>query len=141
MWELMIVLVIVALTMGIVAPRVVGGRKHMEDLEFLQEFVHTLRRARLSAMNSGQMTRFRIRGAEGLYGIELPPRKVIPDNVDLFADHLQSDPGTGDHLVVFYPDGSLSGSDMEIVFDRERTYRIDIHPVTGVVRLSREKSK
>ena len=134
--ELILVLIILALTAGLILPRVGGGWKRMEDREFLLEFVQTLRRARLVAMNSGEVTAFRIRSGERLYDFELPLRRPIPENVDIYADNLERDPETGDHLVLFYPDGSLVGNDMELVFDKERSFRISIHPLFGTVRWS-----
>ena len=108
----------------------------MEDREFLLDFVQTLRRARLVAMNSGEVTAFRIRSGERLYDLELPPKRPIPENADIYADKLQRDPDTGDYLVLFYPDGSLVGNDMELVFDKVRSFRISIHPIFGTVRWS-----
>ncbi len=134
--ELILVLIILALTAGLILPRVGGGWKRMEDREFLLEFVQTLRRARLVAMNSGEVTAFRIRSGERLYDFELPLRRPIPENVDIYADNLERDPETGDHLVLFYPDGSLVGNDMELVFDKVRSFRISIHPLFGTVRWS-----
>ena len=134
--ELILVLMILALTAGLILPRVGGGWKRMEDREFLLEFVQTLRRARLVAMNSGEVTAFRIRSGERLYDFELPLRRPIPENVDIYADNLERDPETGDHLVLFYPDGSLVGNDMELVFDKVRSFRISIHPLFGSVRWS-----
>ncbi len=127
---------ILALTAGLILPRVGGGWKRMEDREFLLEFVQTLRRARLVAMNSGEVTAFRIRSGERLYDFGLPLRRPIPENVDIYADNLERDPETGDHLVLFYPDGSLVGNDMELVFDKVRSFRISIHPLFGTVRWS-----
>jgi general secretion pathway protein H len=132
--ELILVLIILALAVGLILPRVGGGWKRMEDREFLLEFVQTLRRARLVAMNSGEVTAFRIRSVEKLYDIELPPRKPIPENVDVYADNLERDPETNDYLILFYPDGSLVGNDVEVVFDKERAFRISIHPLFGTVR-------
>ncbi|MHC1745392.1 MAG: prepilin-type N-terminal cleavage/methylation domain-containing protein [Syntrophobacteraceae bacterium] len=131
--ELILVLIILALAVGLILPRVGGGWKRMEDREFLLEFVQTLRRARLVAMNSGQVTAFRIRSGERLYDLELPLRRPIPEHVDIYADNLERDPETGDHLVLFYPDGSLVGNDMELVFDKVRSFRISIHPLFGTV--------
>ncbi|WP_281797071.1 prepilin-type N-terminal cleavage/methylation domain-containing protein [Desulforhabdus amnigena] len=138
--ELMLVLIILTLTIGMVIPRIGAGWKRMEDREFLQEVTQTLKRARLQAMNSGEISVFRIRGSEKLYGLEVPPSQPIPENVDLFADHLEQDPATGDHVILFFPDGSITGSDLEIIFDRQRTFRISIHPLFGTVRLSRAGS-
>lgn len=132
--ELILVLIIMGLAAGLIIPRVGGGWKRMEDREFLLEFVQTLRRARLVAMNSGEVTAFRIRSGERLYDLELPLRKPIPENVDVYADNLERDPETNDYLVLFYPDGSLVGNDMELVFDKVRAFRIAIHPLFGTVR-------
>ncbi len=132
--ELILVLIILALAVGLILPRVGGGWKRMEDREFLLEFVETLRRARLVAMNSGEITAFRIRSGERLYDLMLPPRKPIPENVDIYADDLERDPETHDYLILFYPDGSLVGNDIELVFDKQRAVRVTIHPLFGTVR-------
>jgi general secretion pathway protein H len=137
MVELMVVLVIISVVAAIVVPRISAGWSRMEDREFLQDFVQTLKRGRLIAMNSGQLTAFRIRPSERLYDIENPPHRLIPENVDIFADNLERDPETHDHLVVFYPDGSLSGGDVEVVFDKQRSFLIAIHPLVGSIRVSR----
>lgn len=135
--ELVVVLVILAVTLGLVMPRVGGGWRRMEEREFLQEFIQTLRSARLRAMNTGNVTIFRIRGSERLYGLGYPPEKPIPPNVDLYAERLEQDPFTLDHIILFYPDGSLSGSDLQIVFDQQRSFFISIHPLFGTVRVTR----
>ncbi|MGV8073655.1 MAG: Tfp pilus assembly protein FimT/FimU [Syntrophobacteraceae bacterium] len=132
--ELMVVLFIMTITAGIILPRVGAGWKHIENKEFLQEFVQTIKRARLFAMNSGDIVPFRIRSSERLYDVAFPPQKVIPENVDIYADNLERDPETGDHLIFFYPDGSLVGNDIEIVFDKGQTYHISIHPLFGTVQ-------
>jgi hypothetical protein len=138
--ELILVLLILSLCIGIIIPRVGAGWRRMEDREFLQEFVQTLKRARLTAMNSGEVVTFRIRDSSRCYDFELPPRKPIPPNVDIFAFHLEQDPATQDHVILFYPDGSLVGSDLEVVFDQQRAFRISINPLFGTVHWSEVKS-
>ena len=137
MVEVVLVLVIISLVVALVLPRVGAGWRRMEDREFLQDFVQTLKRGPLIAMNSGQLTAFRIRPSERLYDIGNPPYRRIPDHVDIYSDDLERDPVTQDHLVVFYPDGSLSGGDIELVFDKESAFLISIHPLVGSVRVSR----
>jgi general secretion pathway protein H len=139
--ELIVVLVILALTIGIVLPRVGASWKRMEDREFLQEFVQTLKRARLRAMNSGGIVAFRIRGSERAYDLASPPRKPIPPNVDIDADFLETDPETKDNLILFFPDGSMSGSDLEITFDQARTFHIAINPLFGTVHVIKVESR
>ncbi len=139
--ELVVVLVILGLTIGLVLPRVGASWKKMEDREFLQEFVQTLKRARLRAMNSGGIVAFRIRGSERVYDLALPPRKPIPDNVDIDANFLETDPETKDSLILFFPDGSMSGSDLEITFDQDRTFHLAINPLFGTVHVYKVESR
>lgn len=139
--ELMIVMIIITITIGVLLPRIGAGWRNMEDREFLQEFTQTLRRARLQAMNTGEVTAFRIRGPARLYDLKAPPEKPIPKNVDIYADDLEQDPRTADRLLLFFPDGSLIGNDVEIVFDKRRTFRISIHPLFGTIRLSQVESR
>jgi general secretion pathway protein H len=137
--ELVVVMIIVAVSIGLIMPRVGAGWRRLEDREFLQEFVNTLKSGRLYAMNSGEVVLFRIRGSERAYGLDEP--KPIPENVDIFADHLEVDPETKDNLVIFFPDGSLSGNTMEIVFDQVRSYRIAINPVFGSIQTYKVESR
>ena len=139
--ELMVVLIILALTAGLVIPRMGAGWRNMEDRDFLQEFVRTLKRARLIAMSSGDIVEFRISGGERLYDLRNPPQKPIPPNVDIFADNLPVDPETHDNMILFYPDGSLIGNDVEIVFDHERAFRIYVNPLFGSVHWSRAEPR
>lgn len=131
---------ILAITAGVVIPRISASSKRMADSQFLQDFIQTIRRARLQAMNSGKIVDFRIRSTSRRYGLQLPPDKPIPTNVDIYADNLEVDPQTQDHMIVFYPDGSLIGDSMEIVFDKTRTFRISINPLLGTVTWSKGKS-
>lgn len=133
LFEVMIVLLILSVTAGLVIPRIGAGWKRMEDREFLQDFTQTPKWGRLRAMNSGQVVVFRINGPDRVYDIDDPPRRPIPPNVDIYADQLEQDPVTLDHIILFYPDGSLSGSDMEISFDKERAFHIAIHPIIGSI--------
>lgn len=138
--ELVVVLVIMGLTIGIVLPRVGASWRRMEDREFLQQFVQTLKRARLSAMNSGAIVAFRIRGSERTYGLTLPPTSPIPENVDIDAVDLELDPETNDALILFFPDGSMSGSDLGITFNQNRSFHIAINPLFGTVHVYKAES-
>jgi general secretion pathway protein H len=139
--EMIVVLMILSITIALVAPRVGSSWKKLEDSEFLQEFAGTLRRARLFAVSSGEPVAFRINGAERVYDMENPPRKVIPENVQVFSENLQREAGTGDFLIVFYPDGSMVGNDVDITFDHVRTFRISINPLFGTVSVARLESR
>ncbi len=131
--ELIVVLVILALTVAVVVPRVGSNWKKIEDSAFLQEFTETLKRTRLFAMNCGHPVAFRLNGNARVYGFENPPRRAIPLNAEVRSENLQREQETGDFLIVFHPDGSFVGNDFEVIFDEERTYHITIHPLFGTV--------
>ncbi|MGA2400542.1 MAG: type II secretion system protein [Syntrophobacteraceae bacterium] len=137
--EMIVVLAIISVTLAVVIPRVGSNWKQIEDSDFLQQFTDTINRSRLSAMNWGHPIAFRLNGATRVYGFEKSPRNPIPLNAEIFSEHLQKDPETGDFLIVFHPDGSLVGNDFEVVFDNERTYHVYIHPLFGTVSLARTK--
>ncbi len=135
--EMIVVLVVISLTMGVVVPRVGSNWKQVEDNDFLREFSETIKRSRLWAMNSGHPVEFRLNGVARVYGFENSPVKPIPLNVEVFSEHLQQDRESGDFLIIFHPDGSLVGNDVEVIFDHERKYRVFIHPLFGTVTLAR----
>ncbi|MGO9374392.1 MAG: prepilin-type N-terminal cleavage/methylation domain-containing protein [Syntrophobacteraceae bacterium] len=135
--ELIVVLVIVAVSIAVVVPRVGSNWQKIEDSAFLQEFTETIKRTRLFAMNCGHPVAFRLNGITRVYGFEGPPGRPIPLNAEVRSDNLQKDRETGDFLIVFHPDGSLVGNDLEVIFDQERTYHISIHPLFGTASLQR----
>jgi len=137
--ELIVVLMIITVTLAVVVPKVGSNWKQIEDSDFLQQFTETIQRSRLFAMNSGQPVTFRLNGAERVYGFENPPRQPIPLNAKISSEHLQREPGTGDFLIMFHPDGSLVGNDLEVTFDEVRIYHIYIHPLFGTVSQERIK--
>ncbi len=139
--EMIVVLLILSVTIALVAPRVGSGWKRLEDGDFLQEFTETIKRARLFAVNSGKPVAFRINGAERVYDFANPPARPIPQDVEIFSEHLEKDPGTGDFFITFYPDGSLVGSDFDVVFSHARTFRVFIHPLFGTVAVKRIETR
>ncbi len=139
--ELVVVLLIMSIVAAVTIPRVGSSWKRIEDSDFLQLFVESIKRARLLALNTGQPVEFRLNGSERSFGFADTPRMPIPLNAEVFSDRLEKDPETGDFFITFYPDGSLTGNDFDVVFDNARTFRIAIHPLFGTVGLSRLESK
>ncbi len=135
--EMIVVLLIIASTIALVFPRMGSSWKRIEDSDFLQEFTETIKRARLLAISSGRPAAFRINGHSRVFDLANPPRRPIPLNVEIFSERLEKEPGTGDFLITFYPDGSLTGDDIDVVFDHERTFRVALHPLFGTVSVSR----
>ena len=129
---------IITVVFALVIPKVGSNWKQIQDSDFLQQFSEAIQRCRLFAMNSGLPVSFRLNGTSRVYGAENPPAHPIPLNVEIRAEHLEQDPKTGDFIITFYPDGSLVGDDLEVVFDNNaRAYDILIDPLFGTVRVKR----
>ena len=137
--ELLVVMLIITVVIAMTIPRVGSNWKRIQDSDFLEQFTGSLQSSRLFAMNGGMPVSFRLNGTSRVYGSEDPPTRPIPLNVEIFAKHLEQDPRTGDFIVTFYPDGSLVGDDLELVFDNSRSYDVNIDPLFGTVRV-RKKS-
>ncbi|HAA02151.1 MAG TPA: hypothetical protein DCZ69_05135 [Syntrophobacteraceae bacterium] len=138
--ELVLVMLLMGLSIGLILPRMGAGVKRMEEREFLQDLVQTLKRAHIRAMSSGQTAVFRIRGSSRRFGLERPPTHLIPDNVDIYSDILEEDPETGDRVVFFYSDGSVSDNDLKVVFNKQHTFFVFIHPISATIRVVERKS-
>lgn len=135
--ELLVVMLIIAVVMVIAIPKVGSNWKEIQDNDFLERFTDSIQESRLFAMNSGLPVSFRLNGTSRVYGSENPPAHPIPLNVEIFAENLEQDPKTGDFLITFYPDGSLVGDDLDVVFDNARAYDVLINPLFGTVRVER----
>ncbi|MDR3569222.1 MAG: prepilin-type N-terminal cleavage/methylation domain-containing protein [Syntrophobacteraceae bacterium] len=137
--ELLVVMIIIATVIAITIPRVGANWKQIQDSDFLEQFTGSIQRSRLFAMNSGMPVSFRLNGASRVYGVESPPAHPIPLNVEIFARRLEADPKSGDFIITFYPDGSLVGDNLQVVFDNSRTYDVVINPLFGTVEVEKGK--
>ena len=82
--ELIVVLVIIALAIAVVVPRVGSNWKQIEDSDFLQEFTETIKRSRLFAMNCGHPVAFRLNGARGFTVLKIHPGAHTSERRDIF---------------------------------------------------------
>ncbi len=133
--ELIVVLSIAAMAFALVLPKVGAGWKRMNERQFLQTLVQTLRSARLRAMNTGKVVMFRIDSRKRVYGLDDELVNRIPENVGLFAERLQEDPENGGYRTVFFPDGSQLEVEFQVVFDQLRSFYVKVHPLLGAVLL------
>jgi prepilin-type N-terminal cleavage/methylation domain-containing protein len=133
--ELLVVMIIISVVLAITIPMFGSNWKRMQDGVFLEQFTQALQRSRIYAMNSGLPVTFRLSGTSRVYGSTSPPQNPIPLNVEIRANDLEQDPDTGDFLITFYPDGSLVGDDVELIFDNARIYEVHINPLFGTVKV------
>ncbi|MGC9196728.1 MAG: GspH/FimT family pseudopilin [Syntrophobacteraceae bacterium] len=135
--ELLVVMIIISVVLAITIPMLGSNWKRMQDGDFLQKFTQALQRSRTYAMNSGVPVTFRLNGTSRVYGSTNPPQNPIPLNVEIRANDLEQDPDTGDFIITFYPDGSLVGDDVELIFDNVRIYEVHINALFGTVKVDR----
>jgi len=136
--EMIVVMVIAGLAAGLLAPRVGVGWKRMQDRDFLSGFAAQMRNARSAAMREGESAVFRINGRDKTYGFKRPLEGRIPGNVDIYAEGLEQESGTGDFLVWFYSDGSARGSDLDVIFDGGRNYTLTLDSLFGSIGIERD---
>ncbi len=137
--ELIVVLLLVSLALGILAPRIYVGTRKLSDYEFVMNVVKLLNRARLRAMSTSSESVFFIDGANRKLGVDSVINRKIPENVDIYSDGLEQLPD-GSFGVRFFPDGSASATQMEITFDEKRQYFITVNPLSGQITIKNEKS-
>ncbi len=97
--EMIVVLLILSVTIALIAPRVGSGWKTIEDTDFLQEFVETIKRARLFAINSGRPSF----GSRDASTIRNPPENPT-QNAKSFPNVWKKPPRY--FFITFYPDGA-----------------------------------
>lgn len=136
--ELMVVLILIALASAMIIPKVGAGWGRLGEREFLQELVRTLRGARVQAMTTGTTVVFRILGDERRYGTGPALTRRIPGNIRINAENMEEDRAAGQHLIRFYPDGSQTGAELQVIVDEKKYFRISLNPLLGTVNWRRE---
>jgi prepilin-type N-terminal cleavage/methylation domain-containing protein len=131
--ELIVVLVIVGTLIGVTLPNFGRSWVRLERKDFVLDMARTLRKGRLQAMNSGQPVTFRINGGERYFRLENGKTHPFPPNVELNSEGLEQDVETDEFIILFYPDGSHNGKDLQVIFDDKDFFRISPHPLSGKV--------
>jgi len=115
-----------------------GGLFKSKEHRFVNEFLSGLKRARTSAIGKGQAVKFLIDGEKRLFGIEDRHLRDIPASIQVEGDGVV-DIGEGIYAVIFYPDGSSSGGEIDLswadgrrdTFKIARTWANIVHETTG----------
>lgn len=135
--EILLVLIIVTMLMGVVVPKVGQGWSKLENKVFMNTFVRELNAARFQAMRQGKPMHFVIRTDQRTFGPAPGTGNEIPDDVDIFAEGLQEiEEGQG-FFVTYYPDGSLSKTRIDVIFNEKRLFEIHIDSITGAVHVAK----
>ena len=134
--EVMIVLIIISLAASFIIPKIGAGEKRFRERRFLYEFLTNLKRGHLRAIYERRAVVFRISEYMRAYRLGTGPWIHIPKNVAIFSQGLEKDPYTGDYLIMFYPDGSQSGAEIQVIFNNQKNYYITLHPLLGTLQCS-----
>jgi general secretion pathway protein H len=133
--ELMVVLIIISIASAMVFVSVSSGVFASGDRKFAREFASTLSRAKIASLGRGRIVWFLIDGENRKFGIEGDKWHEIPETVQVYADGLV-EKGENIYAVVFYPDGSSSGGDIDIEYDESgRKARIHIGKLVGIITM------
>lgn len=135
--ELIAVMLILGVAAMLIAPRVGAGWKRMNDREFLNSFAATMKKARVQALSDMSSRDFRIDGPARRYGIGGELEEDVPANVDIYSEGLLLEGESGRYVVRFFSDGSTSGGEIDVIFDKDRKYLVSLDRVLGSVRVRR----
>lgn len=135
--ELVIVIMLVALTSVLAAGAMGGGFKGMQLRSAAKEIAAQLRHTRMRAIASGETQRFTIdpaghawQGADGRRG-------EIPDALRVsFIGARQVQPSAGEGAILFFSDGASTGGRIRLERDGA-AWQADVAWLTGEVRLQR----
>ena len=135
--ELTVVLALIALMMGLVAPNFYGSWLRERDRAAVRQLMTTMRTARSLAATRHQRVRVFIDLARGRYQLEGAPQSVsVSQNFRLGEAHLVwQDRETRRGYVAFYGDGSSSGGYLALVDRGGKIQVLDVEILTGRVRL------
>ncbi len=125
LFELMVVLVLIGLLSSMVFVSVSSGLFKSRETKFINQFMAGLRSARTRAIGRGRAVKFLIDGEKRLYGLKPPGLKKIPQSIQVEGQGIE-ELGDGIYGIVFYPDGSSSGGELELKWANGRidTFRI-----------------
>ncbi len=134
--ELLVVLVLVSLFSSLVFIAVSSGMLKSEEKRFVQGFQEDMTRAKASALGSGRAAALIIDGKERRYSINHRHWKDIPETLQIEGEGIAdiSDTETG---IIFYPDGSSSGGEIDIKWTDGTVDKITVDKLLGIIRLER----
>jgi len=131
--ELLVVLGLLALAYGMVAPslgRAIGSSEmHIAS----RDLVAGLREARSSAIAGGREVRFVVDGAAGAYGVG-QARRSIPRGFEIAADVPESRRLSQRIVAIdFFPDGASTGGQVVLAVRGGARFAVDVDWLTGRV--------
>lgn len=143
-FELIVVLILLAAVAAVIMPSFSGGLKSLEVTTSARDLVTHMRAARSRAISYHRVFRVVLHEeADGRHSYSLTndygqPFKTVP----LPEGVSYSTPGGQmPYLVSFYPDGSSSGGEFSLRSERGLQLFVTVDPVTGLGRVSRNNEE
>lgn len=135
--ELTVVLALLVLMMGMVAPNLYGSWQRERDRAAVRKLMTTMRTARSLAATRHRQVRVFLDLAQGRYQLEGSPQTVdVSQNFRLGEAHLVwQDREARRGYVAFYGDGSSSGGYLALVDRGGKIQIMDVEILTGRVSL------
>ncbi len=133
--ELMVVLVLVGLLSSLVFVSISGGIFRSEERRFVKDFNNGLFRARNASLGRGDTVPFLIDGENRRFSIGGTRWYDIPESVRVEGEGVtRMDKGI--YGILFFPDGSSSGGELDLKLEGGDTARIYVDKLLGIIRIS-----
>lgn len=131
--ELMVVLVLIGIMSAIVFVSVAGGLLKSREKQFVNSFIQHVSRARAAALARGRVAILVIDGEQRRYSIDRRRWEDIPETLQVEGEGI-ADISDTEYGIVFYPDGSASGGEIDIKWDSGTVDRITVDKLLGLIR-------
>jgi len=125
LFELMVVLVLIGLLSSMVFVAVSSGLLKSRETKFVNQFANALKGARTRALGQGKAVRFIIDSENRKFGLKPPGLQEIPASIQIEGEDIE-ELQDGVYGIVFYPDGSSSGGELDLKWANGRvdTFKI-----------------
>jgi hypothetical protein len=147
-----VVLVLVGVAAAVAVPPLGAGLRHWRLQGAVREVRTLLTFARNEAVARREPLQVVVDRARGFYWLDAADpavledplrdehprirRYTLPSGMRFGEVRLAGDLAAGERIgIAFFPKGTSSGGEVQILDDRRRSYRISIHPFTGQARV------
>ncbi len=133
--ELMVVLVLVGLLSSLVFVSISGGLFRSDERRFVKDFSNGLFRARNASLGRGDTVPFLIDGEERRFSVGGTRWQEIPESVQVEGEGVTR-MNKGIYGILFFPDGSSSGGELDLKLEEGGTARIYVDKLLGIIRIT-----
>lgn len=130
--ELLVVLVLIGFLSSLVFVSVSSGILKSEKTRFLTAFSQGLVHARTASLGRGETVWFEIDAAERSFSVSDKTLGEIPETLQIEASGVLR-LAQGRYGIVFFPDGSSSGGEIDITENGSLVERITIDRILGII--------